>query len=140
MLIRILSIWNRIPKWGRMDGWLADLKSQAGRLEQALEEFVLAFLSGLYKFSRLRNIRLILVRQMKSSRFTTQAQRASGPSSIGSRDHGTQAHRVPHPEIMVLTIILNIEWPQRGNGRFPTCDLYFAYLKKIYHDENIGKY
>ena len=37
------------------NGRLVDLKSQVGRLEQALEEFVLAFPCGLYRFSRLRS-------------------------------------------------------------------------------------
>ena len=49
------------------NGRPADLKSQAGYLEQAQEEFVLTFLGGLYRFSHLRNAHVVLVRRMELS-------------------------------------------------------------------------
>ena len=57
------------------------------RLKQALENFDLAFLGGLFRLSSLRSIHLVLVRREESGHFITQAK------------------RVPVLKIMLLTIL-----------------------------------
>ena len=74
---------DKLPIWGKMDR-LGDLKSKMDHLNQALEKFDFAFPGGLFRLFRLGSAHLVLVRQVESDHFITQAKRAPSPSSSGS--------------------------------------------------------